>query len=187
MMKKCLIALAAVLPCLLLAAIDEATAVRMAMAHAGVTTVGVNSCYAELDEDDGQLVYEIHFKDATTAYEYEVAAENSAILKSKQKKLRQPIAQPVAQPAPVAQQPVALPQPKPANVDIGAEKAKALALADAALKSAPRRLKVKRDYEDGRQVYEVEFKAGRMEYDYTIDAFSGAILKRDVERDDDLF
>lgn len=43
--------------------------------------------------------------------------------------------------------------------------------------------KAKQDYEDGVLVYEIEFKAGRTEYEYEIDAQTGAI--RDYEWDDD--
>ena len=40
------------------------------------------------------------------------------------------------------------------------------------------------DDEDGTLVYEVEFKSGGMEYDYVIDAATGAVLDHEVERDD---
>lgn len=40
------------------------------------------------------------------------------------------------------------------------------------------------DDEDGRLIYEVEFKSGNMEYDYKIDASSGAVLKHESELDD---
>ena len=40
------------------------------------------------------------------------------------------------------------------------------------------------DDEDGKLVYEIEFKSGNMEYDYEIDAVSGAILKHEAELDD---
>ncbi len=40
------------------------------------------------------------------------------------------------------------------------------------------------DLDDGRQVYELEFKAGGMEYSYEIDALSGEILKSGKERID---
>ena len=43
---------------------------------------------------------------------------------------------------------------------------------------------VELDDEDGRWVYEVEFKADGMEYEYVIDAYTGAVLEYDMERDD---
>ena len=38
--------------------------------------------------------------------------------------------------------------------------------------------------EDGILVYEVEFKSGNMEYDYEINAATGAILKHESELED---
>ena len=43
---------------------------------------------------------------------------------------------------------------------------------------------VELDDEDGRWVYEVEFKADGMEYEYVIDAYTGAVLEYDMELDD---
>ena len=40
------------------------------------------------------------------------------------------------------------------------------------------------DEEDGKLVYEVEFKSSGMEYYYEIDAATGTILKQEAERDD---
>ena len=45
-------------------------------------------------------------------------------------------------------------------------------------------LKAELDREDGRQQYEVEFKAGGYEYDYEIDAQTGKILEWDKDFDD---
>ena len=42
----------------------------------------------------------------------------------------------------------------------------------------------KRDYDDGRLEYEVEFKSGGMEYEYKIDGSTGTILEYDQDWDD---
>ena len=67
--------------------------------------------------------------------------------------------------------------------DIGAEKAKEIALKDAGLSaSGVTFVQTKLDYEDGRRVYEVEFyTADYKEYDYEIDAASGTILSKDYD------
>ncbi len=68
---------------------------------------------------------------------------------------------------------------------IGKAKAKSIALSDAGLSEKNvRRLKAKLEREHRTMVYEVEFKSGRMEYEYEIDAASGAILQSDAEYDD---
>lgn len=45
--------------------------------------------------------------------------------------------------------------------------------------------RVKKDYEDGKEVYDVEFYAGGKEYDYEISVADGSILKADFEIEDD--
>lgn len=42
---------------------------------------------------------------------------------------------------------------------------------------------LKLDWADGRQVYEIEFRAGAVEYEYEIDSVSGDILRYDVDFD----
>jgi len=45
--------------------------------------------------------------------------------------------------------------------------------------------KVKLDYDDGRWEYELEFIGGVMEYEVTIDAYSGTVLDYEAEAIDD--
>lgn len=69
-----------------------------------------------------------------------------------------------------------------ATADIGVEKAKEAALNHAGVaESDTVFLIAEADYDDGRKEYEVEFYAGGTEYDYTIDAASGRVLKFDTE------
>ena len=66
--------------------------------------------------------------------------------------------------------------------DIGYAKAKSIALNHAGVsESKAYDMDIELDDEHGRLVYEVEFKSGNMEYDYEIDAASGAILKHEAE------
>ena len=71
------------------------------------------------------------------------------------------------------------------STDIGAQAAKAATLKHAGLsESQVWELQAEWDNENGRAVYEVEFKSGGMEYEYVIDAATGAVLDHEVERDD---
>ena len=73
------------------------------------------------------------------------------------------------------------------NLYIGAEKAKSIALSHASVAEADsRELEIEFDTEDGRIVYEVEFKSAGCEYDYEIDAKTGEIIKAEKEADDDV-
>ena len=68
---------------------------------------------------------------------------------------------------------------------IGHAAAKAAALTHAGVsESQAYDTDVELDDEDGRWVYEVEFKADDMEYEYVIDAYTGAVLEYDMEQDD---
>lgn len=71
---------------------------------------------------------------------------------------------------------------QPSSGDIGAEKAKQIALNHAGLKAADVTfIKADLDYDDGRRVYDVEFYSGNKEYDYEIDAATGSIVSYDYD------
>lgn len=68
---------------------------------------------------------------------------------------------------------------------IGEDKALALALADAGVTAEDALvLKSALDWDDGRAVYEVEFCAADAEYDYDLDARTGAIVKKELDLPD---
>lgn len=84
-----------------------------------------------------------------------------------------------ATPAPATPTPTAT-APAAGSEYISIEKAKELALAHAGVKAADAVfLQVELDWEDGRAEYEVEFYAGNTEYDYDLDAVTGAVLSFD--------
>ena len=65
---------------------------------------------------------------------------------------------------------------------IGSEQALSIALTAAGLtKSEIVHPEIEMDYEHGRMIYDVEFKAGGREYDCEIDALTGEILKSETE------
>ena len=69
--------------------------------------------------------------------------------------------------------------------DIGHAKAKSIALNHAGVDAnTVYDMNIQLDVEDGTIIYEVEFKSGNIEYDYEIDAATGAILRHETELDD---
>ena len=81
-------------------------------------------------------------------------------------------------------QPVKPTQPGTAQ-DIGHAKAKSIALNHAGVDAnTVYDMNIQLDVEDGTIIYEVEFKSGNREYDYEIDAATGAILHHETEIDD---
>lgn len=68
---------------------------------------------------------------------------------------------------------------------IGPDQAKSIALTHAGVsEDQVSGLQVQQDQDDGRLEYEVEFRSGGMEYEYTIDGGTGQILEYDREQDD---
>lgn len=74
----------------------------------------------------------------------------------------------------------------PQTTAVTLEQAKSIALKDAGLTAADF-IKEKQDYDDGRQVYELEFRSNGKEYEYDIDAATGRILKTDIDFYNNIF
>ena len=129
--------------------------------------------YSEVDPelDESPAHYEVEIRSQSgEEFEYKIDAYTGAILESKREA------------ADGAEAPVVQPSNPAASGDIGHAKAKSIALNHAGVsESKAYDMEIELDDEDGRLVYEVEFKSGNMEYDYEIDAASGAILKHEAE------
>ena len=139
----------------------------IALSHAGFTASQVQRLKVEKDYDDGRLEYEVEFYAGTTEYDYTISGTDGTILK--QDKEEHGGSQPT--------------QP-PAGSDIGAEKAKSIALSDAGFTASQvQDLQVEKDNDDGRLEYEVEFQVNGTEYEYTISAADGTILEKDIDKD----
>ena len=65
---------------------------------------------------------------------------------------------------------------------ISTEKVKSIVTDRAGVSGIFRELKLERD--DGRTVYEGEMRSGRTDYEFTIDAYTGAVLEWDTDWDD---
>ncbi len=151
-----------------------------AAAHAGLTADTVTFKKAETDLDDGRAIHEIEFFTADRKeYEYEIDAATGAVLKWEYDLKHYTPQTQTQKPASDAS------QSKPAAAVSGIESAKATALKMAGLNDPDVRWgKVKQDYEDGRLIYEGEFYCNNMEYEFEIDAATGAIIDWDVDEDD---
>ena len=129
----------------------------------------------ELDESPAH--YEVEIKSQSgEEFEYKLDAYTGAILESK-REVEDGAETPAVQPS--------RPEPPAAVQDIGYAKAKSIALNHAGVsENEAYDMDIELDDEDGILVYEVEFKSGNMEYDYEINAATGAILKHETELDD---
>ena len=162
--------------------IGKDAAAYAAEQYAGTTAL--DSVTAEVDPelDESPAHYEVELHTAWGEFEYLVDAYAGKVL-SGQKDLLIAFAQNAApQPAQPSEQ---KPAPSEATKDIGYAKAKSIALDHAGVRETQAYdMDIELDDEDGRLIYEVEFKSGNMEYDYEIDAATGAILKHEAELED---
>ena len=132
----------------------------------------VTGLKVELDRDDGVLHYDVDFDCNGYEYDYEIDATSGEIRKQNREWDDDAAKQSSTSSG------------SSSNL-IGTSRAKEIALAHAGLsESAVTQLKAELDREDGRQQYEVEFKANGYEYDYEIDAENGTILEWDKDYDD---
>ncbi len=166
---------------------DEAK--NVALENAGLTASQVKFTDVELDDKNGTHYYQVEFTADGQKYEYDIDALTGAIIESKLPAGAQ------------AQQNTAsnnntagntTPDNKNNNTNSGAgtasaaltaDQAKDKALAHAGLKANQVTfVKSKLDWDDGRQVYDVEFyTSDNKEYDYEIDASTGEVINYDFD------
>ena len=129
----------------------------------------------ELDEFPAHYEVEITGRNGEEI-EYKIDAYSGAVIETKREAADDDEAS-EARPAKPA-------QPGTAQ-DIGHAKAKSIALNHAGVDAnTVYDMNIQLDVEDGTIIYEVEFKSGNREYDYEIDAATGAILHHETEIDD---
>ena len=142
---------------------------KVALDDAKLTATDVTFTKAKLDYDDGRAVYDIEFYSGAKEYDYEIDAATGRILEKD---------------IDINDDANAPSEGQGSQTYITAEQAKAAALSAAGFSASEvRGLKAEFDFDDGRAVYEVEFKKGIFEYDYDIDAVSGKVLKAEKEAD----
>jgi uncharacterized membrane protein YkoI len=149
---------------------DEAKVI--ALEDAALNEDEVTFIRTKLERDDGRTVYEVEFYSTDTEYDYEIDAYTGEIVSFDSEVEGRRVTRTNRSEAP------------PVTEYIGEAAAKAIALDLAGLGEAEvRKLKVEFDRDDGRYVYEIEFKNGRTEYEYAIDAVDGTVYEREVDYD----
>lgn len=170
--------------------VGEAAAQSAALTHAGVKESDTSYLSCHLEYDDGRVeCYEVEFQAGTTQYEYEIGPYDGAVWKAERETR-------AAVPASgtttgTSGNTVGSSAGNSSGATSGssslisAEAAKSAALAHAGVSASNvYEFKCELDRDDGVSRYEVEFKSGGMEYEYEIDAYTGAVLKAEQDRDD---
>ena len=145
--------------------IGEAKARSVALSHAGISESSTSYIYAKKDWDDGRWVYDVEFWADGKEYDYEILASNGTILSYDYDAEYQWNG-----------------SSSTSGDTISTEKVKSIVTDRAGVSGTFRELKLERD--DGRTVYEGEMRSGRTEYEFTIDAYTGAVLEWDTDWDD---
>ena len=140
---------------------------QKALADAGVSASQVTFTKGRKDWDDGILLYEVEFYTDSASYEYDIKASNGAVYQRSVEKFRQQQNQ------------------NGSGSYIGVDKAKSIAIQHAGVSADQVQFsKAKLENDDGLTVYEVEFFANGMEYEYQIQALTGDIIDFDADYTD---
>ena len=142
-------------------AVDEAKAQEIALAHAGVKAADATITKSKLDYDDGRQVYEIEWYANGAKYDYEIAVATGEIVNSGYEAK------------------TVVGTGSSATVSEATAKQTALARVSGATEKDIYEWKL--DYDDGRTEYEGKIIYGGMEYEFTINAATGAVTEWDAE------
>ena len=155
------------------------SAKQIALDHAGLSASEVYDLEAELDRERGVIVYDVSFDSSGYDYDYEIDAASGEILRSDKERDNDGRS---AAPAQTQQQPAA----QQTDSDIGSAESERIALENAGYTADEvYGLKSERDYENGRDIYDVSFEVEGYDFDYDIDRATGEILKNKKEPDSD--
>ena len=145
-------------------AIGEENAKNFAFADAGVDPASAENVRAKFDFDDGKFVYEVEFIAGGSEYGYWIQSSDGTVLKKEVGVVTQNGTQ------------------ETATAQISLDEAKEIALEDAGLSASQVSFtKEKLDVDDGVSVYDIDFFAENTEYEYEINANTGAIFSKSKE------
>lgn len=147
--------------------ITSAQAKEIALEDAGVKASRAVFLKVNLDWDDGRAEYEVEFYSGNTEYDYEIDAATGAVLSADRD---------------LEDFDLDWDDNHDSGDYISAARAREIALSRAGSGAAV--VKCELDQDDGRTVYELELRSGRMEYECDIDAVTGTILQWESDYDD---
>ena len=146
--------------------ISSEQAKNAALAHAGLSAGQVSFVRSHLDWDDGRQVYDVEFYTSDyKEYDYEIDAYTGAILSFDADAEYYSYTQPSTN----------------TGSYIGEARARSIALSYVSGATDANVRYARLDWDDGRMEYEVEIIYGTMEYDFEIDAYTGAVISRDMD------
>ena len=154
--------------------ITEAEAIAAALDHAKLTEAETEHLRAWMDRDDRRDHWEVQWRSGDVEYDYDIDPDTGAVLDWDRD------FEPLRKSAPVAPSPT---QPAAPAAQLSEDEALVIALDHAGFTEAEvTNLRIRLDTDDRTPDYEIEFRRGRLEYEYEIHAETGAV--KDFDRDD---
>ena len=144
--------------------VDEEMAQKIALEHAGVKATDATITKSKLDNEGRRQVYEIEWYAGGKKYDYEIAVDTGEILSSA-----------------YDEKTSGWSVSNSSNVTVSEADAKQTALGRVSGATQKDIYEWKFDYDDGRPEYEGKIIYGGTEYDFTIDASSGAVIEWEAE------
>ena len=144
--------------------VDEEMAQKIALEHAGVKATDATITKSKLDYEGRRQVYEIEWYAGGKKYDYEIAVDTGEILSSA-----------------YDEKTSGWSVSNSSNVTVSEADAKQTALGRVSGATEKDIYEWKFDYDDGRPEYEGKIIYGGTEYDFTIDASSGAVIEWEAE------
>ena len=142
--------------------VDEETAQKIALEHAGVNATDATITKSKLDYEGRRQVYEIEWYAGGKKYDYEIAVDTGEVLSSGYDEKTTGWSD-------------------SNSVTVSEADAKQTALGRVSGATQKDIYEWQFDYDDGRPEYEGKIIYGGMEYDFTIDASSGAVVEWEAE------
>ena len=144
--------------------VNEETAQKIALEHAGVKATDATITKSRLDYEDRRQVYEIEWYAGGKKYDYEIAVDTGEVLSSG-----------------YDEKTAGWSGSNSNNVTASEADAKQTALGRVSGATEKDIYEWQFDYDDGRPEYEGKIIYGGTEYDFTIDASSGAVVEWEAE------
>ena len=144
--------------------VDEEMAQKIALEHAGVKATDATITKSKLDYEGRRQVYEIEWYAGGKKYDYEIAVDTGEILSSA-----------------YDEKTSGWSVSNSSNVTVSEADAKQTALGRVSGATQKDIYEWQFDYDDGRPEYEGKIIYGGTEYDFTIDASSGAVIEWEAE------
>ena len=144
--------------------VDEEMAQKIALEHAGVKATDATITKSKLDYEGRRQVYEIEWYAGGKKYDYEIAVDTGEILSSG-----------------YDEKTSGWSGSNSSNVTVSEADAKQTALGSVSGATEKDIYEWEFDYDDGRPEYEGKIIYGGTEYDFTIDASSGAVIEWEAE------